>query len=309
MQGKMSYEDAVAQSLNAGCDFSDREFETHIPAAVRKGLLTEERLNDAVYRVMRDRFRLGEFDPPEMVPYGKISPSVICSPVHRALALKAARESMVLLSNKGDLLPLDKSKLKRIAVIGPHADAFYVRRIQRPGGQSGQSAPGNQEPCCPRNRSALRQGLPASHAVSEEGRPKRLRSLDGGTNDEARMIKEAAATAGQADVVIVCVGTNSAVEREGNDRTSLGLPGRQEELIKAVLAANSRTVVVLLNAGPLTIPWVKDNVPAILEAWWNGVEGGHAIADVLFGDYSPAGRLPHTVYASEGQVPSQTNTT
>src|SRR5512136_2481035 len=135
--GKMSFEDAVAQSLIAGCDFSDKEFMDYIPAAVRKGLLPEERLNDAVFRVMRDRFRLGEFDPPEMVPYSKISPSVICSPEHRALALKAARESIVLLTNRDGLLPLGKGERSfaptKIAVIGPHADLFT------PGGYSGRA--------------------------------------------------------------------------------------------------------------------------------------------------------------------------
>jgi beta-glucosidase len=123
--------------------------------------------------------------------------------------------------------------------------------------------------------------------------------------DETALIKAAAETARQADVAIVFAGTTEAVETEGRDRTSLALPGRQEELIEAVNAANPKTLVVLLNAGPLTIPWVKKNVPAILEAWWDGVEGGNAIADVIFGDYNPAGRLPLTVYASESQVPPQ----
>jgi len=99
LKGKMTFADAVAKSLLAGCDFSDREFETYIPVAVRQGLVSQERLDDALYRVLRDRFRLGEFDPPEMVPYSRISPSVICSPAHRALALQAARESIVLLTN------------------------------------------------------------------------------------------------------------------------------------------------------------------------------------------------------------------
>jgi alpha-L-rhamnosidase len=123
--------------------------------------------------------------------------------------------------------------------------------------------------------------------------------------DEDTMIREAAEMAGRADVAIVYVGTTNAIEAEGRDRTSLGLPGRQEELVKAVLAANPKTVVILMNAGPLTIPWIKGHAPALLEAWWNGVEGGNAIADVLFGNYNPAGRLPHTVYASESQVPPQ----
>src|SRR5581483_5704464 len=123
-KGQMSFEQAVAQSLNAGCDFSDKEFRTSIPAAVKQGLVSEDRLNDAVRRVMRVRFRLGEFDPPAMVPFRKISTDVIDSPAHRQLALECARESIVLLSNRDHLLPLDRSKIKRIAVIGAHANVF-----------------------------------------------------------------------------------------------------------------------------------------------------------------------------------------
>lgn len=426
MKGNMTYEDAVAKSLIAGCDFSDREFERYIPAAVRQGLLPEERLNDAVYRVMWNRFRLGELDPPEMVPYSRISPDVICSPKHRALALQTARRSIVLLKNEDDFLPLDKSKLKKIAAIGPHADVFT------PGGYSGKA----DRPVTPlegiRNRAS--QGTEILYArgcaITERGATSVDRedgfsrgasvkldaeavgesiqfavdvptagayeislryksfpsrgvyklSIDGadqgqavdmyspqarydsmasfgtrtfesagvklfrftvvGKNAESSghsghfdsislagasarnyeaerldytaaggdggaSIAQAAAVAKAADVAIVYVGTTNAVEAEGRDRTSLALPGRQEELVKAVLAANPKTVVVLMNAGPLTIPWIKENAPAILEAWWGGVEGGNATADVLFGDVNPAGRLPHTVYASESQVPPQ----
>jgi len=105
---------------------------------------------------------------------------------------------------------------------------------------------------------------------------------------------------------VVCVGTTTAIERESRDHTTLGLSGSQEALVKAVFAANPRTIVVLMSAGPLTVPWLKTHVPALLQAWWPGEEGGHALADVLFGDVNPAGRLPHTVYASEAQVPPLT---
>ena len=98
-------------------------------------------------------------------------------------------------------------------------------------------------------------------------------------------------------------GRTDAVEQEGHDRKTLGLTGNQEELVQAVFAANPRTVVVEMSAGPLTVPWVKKNIPAMLQAWWPGEEGGQAIAEVLFGEVNPAGRLPHTVYASETQVP------
>jgi len=288
MKGQMTYEEAVAKSLIAGCDFSDKEFETYLPLAVRQGLLPEARLNDAVLRVLRDRIRLGEFDPQELVPYSKIPTNVICSPEHRALALKAAQESIVLLINRNNFLPLNKGNLKTIAVIGPHADTFT------PGGYSGKP----ENPVKPlqgiRNRAA--NGTKVLYARGCE--------ISDASNAEDS-IAQAAAIARGADVAIVYVGTNNKIESEGRDRTSLSLPGRQEDLVEAVRAANPNTVVVLMNAGPLTVPWLKENVPAILEVWWAGVEGGDAIADVLFGDANPAGRLPHTVYASESQVPPQ----
>lgn len=288
LKGKMTYEEAVAKSVLAGCDFSDKEFETYLPAAVRQGLLPEARLNEAVYRVLRDRIRLGEFDAPERVPYSAIPTNVIGSAEHRALALKVAQKSIVLLANRDHCLPLDRSQLKKIAVIGPQADTFI------PGGYSGRA----ERPVKPleglRNRAP-----PATEILYARGC-----EISGGA-DEQDAIGQAAEIARGADVAIVLVGTNNKIESEGHDRASLALPGRQEDLVRAVCAANSRTVVVLLNAGPLTIPWIKAHAGAILEAWWGGVEGGHAIADALFGDINPAGRLPHTVYAAESQVPPQ----
>ena len=287
MKGQMTYEDAVAKSLNAGCDFSDKEFETYIPQAVRQGALPESRLNDAVFRVLRDRIRLGDFDPQELVPYSRISTNVICSPEHRALALQTARESIVLLVNRNQLLPLDKSKLKKLAVIGPHANVFTS------GGYSGKA----ENPVKPldgiRNRAG--QGIEVVYAQGC--------GISGGA--QSNSLGQAAETARGADVAIVFVGTDRTIEAEGRDRASLSLPGQQQALVEAVYAANPKTVVVLMNGGPLTVPWIKEHVPAVLEAWWGGVEGGDALADVLFGVVNPAGRLPHTVYASENQVPPQ----
>jgi len=302
LQGKTGFEEAVADSLKAGCDFSDAEFMKYIPGAVRDGLLPEARLNDALFRVLHDRIRLGEFDPPEMVPYSRISPSVICSPEHRALALETARESMVLLKNQNHFLPLDTNKVKRIAVIGPHAAMFT------PGGYSGRAdRPVNPLQGVTNRATPGTEILYAKGCEISPGPPRRASGTNSAAavNDETNSIAEAVETAKKADVAIIYVGTTGAIENEGRDRTSLSLPGRQEQLIEAVYAANAKTIVVLLNAGPLTIPWVKEHIPAILEAWWNGVEGGDAIADVIFGDYNPAGRLPLTVYASERQVPPQ----
>jgi beta-glucosidase len=293
-QGRMKFEDAVAQSLIAGCDFSDKEFRMYIPSAVRQGLLPENRLNDAVFRVMRVRVRLGEFDPPEQVPYTKISPDVINSAAHRELALKAARESIVLLKNEGNLLPLDRSKLKRIAVIGPHADLFTA------GGYSGRA----QDPVKPlkgiQNRAG--SGVEVVYAKGAQISPPRRNEP---AFDREGELKKAVDAARSADVAIVYIGTTLDIEAEGRDRTSLALPGNQEELIEAVMAVNPRTIVVEMNAGPLCVPWVAEHVPAILESWWGGEEGGNATADVIFGEVNPAGRLPLTVYASADQVPPQ----
>jgi beta-glucosidase len=288
---KMTYVDAVSQSVMAGCDFSDKEYEQNIPAAVRAGKLTEARLNDALTRVLRVRFRLGEFDSFESVPYSKISPAIVNSPAHRAIALKAAQQSIVLLQNRDHLLPLEKTKLKRIAVLGPLADKIITNNYNGRPPAVVTALQGIK------NRAAPETDI--LHAVGGmvAKAPKNF--------DPAAELTKAVELAKQADVAVVFVGTNSDVEHEGRDRKTLGLTGNQEELVKAVLAANPRTIVIEMSAGPLTVPWIKQNVPAVLQAWWPGEEGGHAIADVLFGDANPAGRLPHTVYVSEQQVPPQ----
>lgn len=292
--GKMTFEDAVAQSLLAGCDFSDAEFRQYIPKAVQQGILPMERLDDAVYRVMRDRFRLGEFDPPEMVPYSKIPFSIICSPEHRELSLQVAQKAIVLLKNKDRFLPLDKNKIKTIAVIGPHADIFT------PGGYSGKAI----NPVTPlqgiRNRAAI--GTEILFAAGGEISPKRSSEVPFNKKEE---LKKAIDIARKADVVILYIGTTLSIEAEGRDRTTLSLPGNQEELVEAIMAVNPKTVVVEMNAGPLAVPWIKENVPAIVEAWWAGEEGGNAIADVLFGNVNPGAKMPLTVYESDKQVPPQ----
>jgi len=297
---KMTYVDAVARSVMAGCDFSDKEYEQNIPAAVREGKLTEARLDDALSRVLRVRFRLGEFDPFDSVPYSKISPSVINSPAHRAIALQAAQQSIVLLQNRGGLLPLDKAKLKRIAVLGPLADQVLANNYN-----------GKLAAVVTALQGIKDRALPGTEILSSTG------GVLGGKMDDwhktspepeldlAAELAKAASLAKQADVALVFVGTNATIEQEARDRKTLGLVGNQEKLVKAVFAANPHTVVIEMSAGPLTVPWIKKNVPAVLQAWWPGEEGGHAIADVLFGDVNPAGRLPHTVYASEQQVPPQ----
>jgi beta-glucosidase len=292
---QMTYEDAVAKSLMAGCDFSDKEFMDNIPAAVHDGKLTEARLNDALTRVLRVRMRLGDFDPFAAVPFSKISPDVINSSANRAVALKVAQESIVLLQNRGNILPLDKNKIKSIAVIGPLADRIVVNNYNGKVAGTVTALQGIKN-YLGENAKML---YAAGGTVSIPGpRDKPF--------DQAAELQKAVELARNSDVAVVFVGTDQRIEQEGRDRKTLGLTGTQEELVEAVFAANPKTIVVEMSAGPLTVPWIAKNIPAMLQAWWPGEEGGHAIADVLFGDVNPAGRLPHTVYASEAQVPPVT---
>jgi beta-glucosidase len=198
------------------------------------------------------------------------------------------------LSNKNRSLPLDKTKVKTIAVLGPLADQFIA------GGYSGKV----KDPVTPLQgiKNRMRPGTEVLYAKGAEVVPPKNNSSAIPLNKEEEL-RKAVEAAKKADVAILYVGTTLAVEEEGRDRTSLTLPGNQEELVKAVLAVNPRTIVVEMNAGPLTIPEIKEKAPAILEAWWLGEEGGNAIADVIFGNVNPGGKLPLTVYASESQVP------
>jgi beta-glucosidase len=286
---RLDYADAVAESVMAGCDFSDKEFKEYIPEAVREGKLSEARLDDAVSRVMRVRMRLGEFDPAAENLYSRISTNVICSPEHRQLALQAAREAIVLLKNKNDFLPLDPARLKTIAVIGPLADVFT------PGGYSGVP----DHPVNPLE--GIRSHVPPGVEVVSVGR--KTRSPEFTFNEDE--VNDAVKAAKRADAVILFLGTTTGIEAEDRDRTTLGLPGNQEYLAEAVIQANPRALVVLMSAGPLTVPWLARYARAMMQAWWLGEEGGDAIADVIFGRTNPGGRLPYTVYASEAQVPPQ----
>jgi beta-glucosidase len=266
---------------------------------VRDGKLSEARLDDALTRVLRVRFRLGDFDPFDSVPYSKISPDVINSSANRAVALKVAQESIVLLKNENNFLPLDKNKIKRIAVIGPLADRIIMNNYNGKVGKAVTALQGIKD--------YVGAEMEVTHALGglvggdTTGRWK-TESAEAAADPKTELQK-AVDLARNADVAIVFVGTTAAVEQEARDRKTLALTGNQEELVEAVFAANPKTIVVEMSAGPLTVPWIAKNIPALLQAWWPGEEGGHAIADVLFGDVNPAGRLPHTVYASEAQVP------
>lgn len=296
-----SLAEAAAKTVLAGTDLDNGAYAQVLPEAVKDGYLTEADLNKALRHVLTLRFRLGEFDPPGMVPFSKILPSDIDSPAHRQLALRTARESIVLLTNKDHFLPLDPARLKSIAVIGPFAD--YAQAGPNYTGKYSKFVKpldGIKNLVGPNVQVLYARGS----GILETDHPK-------------KSVAEAVAAARKADVAILFVGTNQTTEREGIDRNTLNLPAVQLRLVRAVTKANPKTVIVLLNGGPIILPFARPgepqrflrraiSVPAVLDMFWNGEEGGTAIADVLFGKYNPGGRLPYTVYGSELQLPPRT---
>jgi beta-glucosidase len=423
--------EAAARSLRAGTDLSCGPEYRSLVAAVQRGLVTEAELDTAVARLFRARMRLGMFDPPERVPYAGTPVTVNESPEHAALALEAARRSLVLLRNEGGLLPL-RSDLRRVAVIGPNADDVDLllgnyngqpsapvtpleglrRRLgaERVRYARGSDVATGMAILTPVPASALRglqgryfgnprfagepiatradpsvdftwweapaaPGVPADsfsvrwtgalaapvtgryalgvrafgaaklwlgdsllveqsdrHVVwtasaavelrAEEARPLRLEYFDRRADaivqlvwavPEPRLLDDAVEAARAADVAVLFLGLSPRLEGEempvdiagfrGGDRVSLGLPAVQEELLRAVVATGTPVVLVLLSGSAVAIPWAAEHVPAIVQAWYPGQAAGTAIAEVLFGDVAPSGRLPVTIYRSADDLP------
>jgi beta-glucosidase len=437
---KKTEEEGVATAVKTGTDLTCGYEYRALPAALKQGLVSEADIDTAVKRLFEARFRLGLFDPPELVPYARIPLEVNDSAANRELAARAARESIVLLKNERNALPLRKD-LKSIAVIGPNADSLEVLLGNYHGIPSKWVTPleGIRRKVSPRTRVTYALGtthtgeallpVPASAFFQDAGKHERglkgeyfdnkdlqgtpaatrtdeqldfdwftdapvpgintdnfsarwtgyfvppasgtyqlgARADDGvrvflddrplvenwrdgslktltkevtleagrayklrveyyeryasataklvwgppGLNDSLR--EEALKAARESDVVVLALGLAPSLEGEemevkvkgfsGGDRTSLDLPDAQEDLLKAVAATGKPLVLVLLNGGALAVNWAQGNVPAVVEAWYPGEEGGTALADMLFGDYNPAGRLPVTFYKSVEQLP------
>ena len=421
-------EEAIALALNAGMDIECGDcFKDHLADVVKKGMVSEAVIDSAVFRIMVSRFRLGLLDPEELVPYTKIPMSVVDGPVHRELARQASREAIVLLRNAGSLLPLDKSKIKSVAVIGPGAKVCQLGGysggcskavspfegiVNKVGSEKVRFAQGTdikiKLPLITTEYLVPAGGKPGEHGLKGEyfkqldcqGEPALVRIdsvldfnfgknapvpqlpkdyfsirwtgkliapvsgsyyIGGEFDDEIRLyldgkkiidrtnnrntssaavkielekgrqydllieyneqwyvsimklggaapnpdkFKEAIEAARNAEVAVVVVGTDESVEKEGVDRADLNLPGDQEDLVKAIIEVNPKTILVMQNGGSMAVNWANQHVPAIVEAWYSGEETGNAIADVLFGDYNPAGRLPMTFYQSSDDLPS-----
>ena len=254
-------------------DFDHDLFQKALIDCIHDGTLSETDLDRAVRSVLRVKYDLGLFDNPFVDPESHAR--VYRSPQHLAVSLQSSRESMTLLKNDGNLLPLSRST-QHIAVIGPNGKvARYGDYEREENGLHISIVDG------------IRKLLPQAVVTFNEGKD----------------IPAAVAVAKSADVVILALGEWQGISGEGHDRSSLGLPGEQEPLLEAVIAAGKPGVLVLENGRPLAIGWAKDHVPAILEAWYPGEFGGQAVAETLFGENNPAGRLTITFPRSIGQLP------
>lgn len=297
------YAGAARMALAAGVDYdrSDGSVYATLVDQVRAGKVPESEVDRAVARILSVKFRLGLFENPYVDP--DYAEKITNCEEHRRLALEVAQKSVVLLKNENNMLPLDLKKLKTIAVIGPNADGVHLGGYSRPPGGRGISL-----------LKGIRQRVGSSaHVVYSEGCKIIVKVNNKVELPNARAqlesIRAATEVAHKADVAILVVGGNQATCHEASvynpgDRDSLDMVGFQDQLVRSVVKTGTPTVVFLINGRPLSINYVAEHVPAILEGWYVGQEGGTAAAQVLFGDVNPGGKLSITFPRSVGDLPS-----
>lgn len=298
-----TYEDGIAQAVNAGLNIRTHftppaDFILPLRKAVDDGKISQETLDKRVAEILRIKFWLGLFDNPYR-GNGKQAEQIVHSKEHQAVSLEAARQSLVLLKNETNLLPLSKS-IRSIAVIGPNANE-QTQLICRYGPANAPIKTVYQ---------GIKELLPHAEVIYKKGcdiiDPHFPESeiLDfPKTAEEVQLMEEAIRAAKQAEVVVMVLGGNELTVREDRSRTSLNLPGRQEELLKAVCATGKPVILVMLDGRASSINYAAAHVPAILHAWFPGEFCGQAVAEALFGDYNPGGRLAVTFPKSVGQIP------
>jgi len=297
---------AAALAVKAGTDLSCGGEYGKLNDAVKLGYISEAEIDVSVKRLFTARMKLGLFDPPEMVPYSSIRPSANNTEENRQFARKVARESIVLLKNESSVLPISK-KVKSIAVIGPYADEISVLL----GNYNGD--PTNPVTILQGIKNRSGKQLKVTYAIGVD-QPDKLAQDTSLARKQETKVAEALKIASQADMVLFVGGISPDLEGEempvkidgfsGGDRTHLDIPKNQQTLLEKIAALKKPVVLVLTNGSALSINWAKQNIPAIVECWYPGEEGGNAVADVLFGDYNPAGRLPLTYYKSINDIPA-----
>ena len=297
--------EAVRQSVEAGlnvrCTFrSPESYVEPLRELVKEGGISEETINSRVRDILRVKFLIGLFDSPYQMQLAETD-KVVENPEHEAVALQASRESIVLLKNDNNTLPLDINKVKTISVCGPNADeedyalthygplAVDVTTVLE---GIKDKVSGKAEVLYTKGCDLVDANWPESEIIDYPL-----------TADEKKDIDKAVENALKSDVAVVVLGGGQRTCGENKSRTSLELPGRQLQLLQAVQATGKPVVLVLINGRPLSVNWADKFVPAILEAWYPGSKGGIAVADVLFGDYNPGGKLTVTFPKSVGQIP------
>ena len=298
-------EESVLQSVRAGlnvrCTFRSTEsYVEPLRNLIKKGAISMKTIDDRVRDILRVKFLVGLFDHPYQTDL-KAADDEVNSEANQAVSLEAARKSLVLLKNAGNLLPLQRDGLKRIAVCGPNADAkSHVLTHYGPlavdvttilDGIKAKAAPGT-EVVYTQGCDLVDANWPESELIREPLTPQEQSEID-----------KAVEQARNSDVAIVVLGGNTRTCGENKSRSGLDLPGRQLDLLQAVMQTGKPVVLVLINGRPLTINWADKHVPAILEAWYPGSQGGTAVAEALFGDINPGGKLTVTFPKTVGQIP------
>jgi beta-glucosidase len=296
---------ALAVRAGINIELPEPDCYLHLTELVRKGVLKESELDEMVEPMLRWKFRMGLFDDPYVDP--EEADRVVGCDAHRALALEAARRSITLLKNEGGIAPLDKNSVKTIAVIGPNANRSLL------GGYSGK----------PKSEVTVFEGIQAKAGpkrvkvlysegckITQPGTWNQDEVLPSDPAEDRKLIAEAVKVARKADVVVLAIGGNEQTSREAwnlnhmGDRPSLDLIGRQQELVDAIAALGKPVIVFLFHGRPNSIQRVAEKAAAIFECWYLGQETGAAVADVLFGDYNPGGKLPISVPRSAGHLPA-----
>jgi beta-glucosidase len=280
---------AAALSLEAGVDMDMQAgfYIDKLPLLVKEGKIKEQLINDAVRRILRKKFELGLFDDPYRYSDVQREKETVMKQEFIEAARDISRKSIVLLKNENQLLPLKKD-VRSIAVIGPMAN----NRKEMLGSWSAQGD--------------WRKSVSILEGIRAKVTPSTQVIYAGGCNindDSTHGFNAAVAAAREADVVVLAVGEEAGMSGEASSRAYLDLPGSQSKLVEAIHATGKPVVVILSNGRPLTIGWIDKNIPAILETWFLGTQAGNAIADVLFGDYNPSGKLPVTFPRTVGQIP------
>jgi beta-glucosidase len=298
-------EEAAALAVKAGCNLCCGGDYNALVRAVQQGLVTEQEIDEALYHTLWTRFRLGLFDPADQVPYSSYTLKDNDLPAHGQVALELARQSIVLLKNDG-ILPLDREKLKQIAVIGPNGDSKTMLEGNYHGSASQPISilDGIRRLVGKDTKVTFALGSPVT---TKPGSAPWSGQDNKTTRPVAELKAEALALAAEADLVIYVGGITPAQEGESFDRDSIELPAEQEELVRALHATGKPVVMVNCSGSAMALSWEDEHLPAIVQAWYPGQEGGRAVAEVLFGVVNPSGHLPVTFYRATADLPDFTD--